>query len=131
DSGDYIVADGDELTDGYYEFRGPSSLEVVGGWIENFYLNPYYDPSEGSNILNVSGGRASYGSVNGDAASVIVRDGVLSNTQLIGNESTIEIADGNVNDILVYGNDSEVTVDGGSLDKIYIGGPQFRGGSNL
>src|SRR5699024_646455 len=131
DSGDYIVTTGDELTDGYYYFDGPSSLEVVGGKIEDFYLDSYYDPSEGSNILNVSGGRASYGSVNGDAASVIVRDGVLSHTQLIGNESTIEIADGNVNDILVYGNDSEVTVDGGSLDKIYIGGPQFRGGSNL
>src|SRR5690625_411744 len=132
DSGDYIVTTEDELTDGYYSFEGPSSLEVVGGKIEDFYLEySYYDPSEGSNILNVSGGRASYGSVNGDAASVIVRDGVLSNTQLIGNESTIEIADGNVNDILVYGNDSEVTVDGGSLDKIYIGGPQFRGGSNL
>src|SRR5699024_918322 len=68
---------------------------------------------------------------NGDAASVIVRDGVLSNTQLISNECTIENADGNVNDILVYGIVSVVTVDGGSLDKIYIGGPQFRGGSNL
>src|SRR5699024_11290262 len=126
DSGDCIVTTGEELTDGYYYFDGPSSLEVVGGKIEDFYLDSYYDPSEGSNILNVSGGRASYGSVNGDAASVIVRDGVLSNTQLIGNESTIEIADGNVNDILVYGNDSEVTVSGSSLDKIYIGGRSFR-----
>src|SRR5699024_5250125 len=67
DSGDYIVTSGDELSGGYYYSDGPSSLEVVGGKFEDFYLDSYSVPSGGSNILNVSGCRASYGSVNGDA----------------------------------------------------------------